>query len=191
MRPVTLLLSMLLITAAGLAQTPVPPPPKPPDSGPSLEVTMKFIADKLGEQGKLNYVAYYHDSATSKDWAWQYSYEYINIVADLATCRVGYHWRQMAADGKLLGEGDLGLSLAEVRDFAVLPYEQHMQRANADGGHPTWSCTATPPVFVLKGRLLKGNWGVVLKEEEMANRLAKAMVHAVELCGGGAKPEPF
>jgi uncharacterized protein (DUF2384 family) len=29
------------------------------------------------------------------------------------------------------------------------------------------------------------------REEEMANRVAKAMVHAVELCGGGAKPEPF
>jgi hypothetical protein len=27
-------------------------------------------------------------------------------------------------------------------------------------------------------------------QEEMANRIAKAMVHAVELCGGGSKPEP-
>jgi hypothetical protein len=29
------------------------------------------------------------------------------------------------------------------------------------------------------------------EEEDMANRVAKAMLHAVELCGGGSKPEPF
>ena len=28
-------------------------------------------------------------------------------------------------------------------------------------------------------------------DEDTANRVAKAMVHAVELCGGGSKPEPF
>jgi hypothetical protein len=33
------------------------------------------------------------------------------------------------------------------------------------------------------------NWFFV--DEDVANRVAKAMLHAVELCGGGAKPEPF
>jgi alpha-D-ribose 1-methylphosphonate 5-phosphate C-P lyase len=28
-------------------------------------------------------------------------------------------------------------------------------------------------------------------DEDTANRVAKAMLHAVELCGGGSKPEPF
>jgi len=28
-------------------------------------------------------------------------------------------------------------------------------------------------------------------DEDFANRLAKAMLHAVELCGGGSQPEPF
>jgi hypothetical protein len=28
-------------------------------------------------------------------------------------------------------------------------------------------------------------------DEETANRVAKALIHAIELCGGGAKPEPF
>jgi hypothetical protein len=31
----------------------------------------------------------------------------------------------------------------------------------------------------------------ILRDEDTANRLAKALVHAVELCGGGSKPEPF
>jgi len=29
------------------------------------------------------------------------------------------------------------------------------------------------------------------RDEDTANRAAKAMVHAVELCGGGSQPEPF
>jgi hypothetical protein len=29
------------------------------------------------------------------------------------------------------------------------------------------------------------------RDEETANRVAKAMIHAIELCGGGSKPEPF
>ena len=28
-------------------------------------------------------------------------------------------------------------------------------------------------------------------DEQLANRVANAMVYAVELCGGGSKPEPF
>jgi hypothetical protein len=31
----------------------------------------------------------------------------------------------------------------------------------------------------------------MFRDEDMANRVAKALVHAVELCGGGGKPEPF
>jgi hypothetical protein len=32
----------------------------------------------------------------------------------------------------------------------------------------------------------------IIRDEDLANRVAKAMLHAVELCGGGgSKPEPF
>jgi hypothetical protein len=29
------------------------------------------------------------------------------------------------------------------------------------------------------------------RDEEMAGRVAKAMIHAIDLCGGGSPPEPF
>jgi hypothetical protein len=49
-----------------------------------------------------------------------------------------------------------------------------------------------PPLFVLKVRKTdKGTSGFNFFDEQLANRVAKAMVHAVELCGGGRKPEPF
>jgi hypothetical protein len=31
--------------------------------------------------------------------------------------------------------------------------------------------------------------GLTIRDEETANRVAKAMIHAVELCGGGAKKD--
>jgi hypothetical protein len=37
----------------------------------------------------------------------------------------------------------------------------------------------------------KGANTLVFFDEQLANRVAKALVHAVELCGGGTKPEPF
>jgi hypothetical protein len=29
------------------------------------------------------------------------------------------------------------------------------------------------------------------RDEEMADRVAKAMIHDIEICGGGSQPEPF
>jgi len=34
----------------------VPPPPKPTDDGPSREVSMKFIQDKMNDDGTVGYV---------------------------------------------------------------------------------------------------------------------------------------
>jgi hypothetical protein len=36
-----------------------------------------------------------------------------------------------------------------------------------------------------------GEFVLHFRDEETADRVAKALVHAVELCGGGSKPEPF
>jgi hypothetical protein len=38
---------------------------------------------------------------------------------------------------------------------------------------------------------VKGGNLVTFFDEQLANRVAKALVHAVERCGGGSKPEPF
>ncbi len=82
MRNITVFLTIILAGATALAQQTVPPPPQPaPDkpvaanpstasaptavqtaanptaaNGPTLEVTLKFIQDKVNEQGKIVYV---------------------------------------------------------------------------------------------------------------------------------------
>ena len=49
----------------------VPPPPKPQDAGPSLEVTMKFIQDKMNDVGPVNYVEYNHDNVAARKFITQ------------------------------------------------------------------------------------------------------------------------
>jgi hypothetical protein len=61
--------SALLAVSTGLAQeTPVT---KTADNGPSLEVTMIFIQEKIAQQGKINYAVYGHDSTNNSDWVKQ------------------------------------------------------------------------------------------------------------------------
>jgi hypothetical protein len=87
-----------------------------------------------------------------------------------------------------------------------------MKEADASAGHPEWSARVDPSVFVLRlstgvmdfetctnqasgpPTCTHGKEAAKLEfyffDESMANRVAQAMVHAVELCGGGNK-DPF
>jgi hypothetical protein len=151
--------------APPLAQTTaVPPPPMPAPDGPSLAATMQFIQDKLQERGRLNFAVYTHDNADGKDYIDQYSSE--------------------ASD-------NVSFSFRDVQDLAVMPEEQEFKRAYAADGHPTWEPRVDPPLFLVVARRAANQAnGFFFPSEELANRLAKAMLHAVELCGGGSK-DPF
>jgi hypothetical protein len=184
-------LSILLATTTALAQQNVPPPPKPAPDGPSLEVTLKFIQEKIEEVGKLNYAVYLHDSANNNDWVNQQSAEWSNVVASPALCRISYHWHVTEND-KVRVDGDFWFSLQTVQDVVVMPFEQDFKLANTNNGHPTWGSKVNPSMWSLIARRPKGFANTFyFREEAMANRMAKALVHAVELCGGGKKEEPF
>jgi hypothetical protein len=180
-----------LLGASALAQTAVVPPPRPGDSGPSLAVTMEFIQAKLSEQGSVNYMSYYQDSASGQQWTEQFSDEISNVTANPSSCRIDYHWK-ITLDGAVTLDQDAGFSLSDVQDLAVMTGEMHQKKVNTAAGVPTQDSRIDPPVFVLVVRRTRNAENpFVFTEEEMANRVAKAMVHAVELCGGGQKAEPF
>jgi hypothetical protein len=187
-----------LVVSGALAQQKksVPPPPKPKDAGPSLEVTMKFIQDKVNAVGPVNYAAYYHENAVGagvSDWTAQFGNEASNMVADAGACRISYHWTTRTENGQIASDLDTGFSLKDVQDIAVMPMEQLHKEVDTVAGHPSWSCRIDPPVFALKVRITDtaGFKNFDFSDEQLANRVAKAMLHAVELCGGGSKPEPF
>jgi hypothetical protein len=173
------------------AQTAVPPPPRPVDNGPSLAVTMQFIQDKMNEQGKINYALYTHDNASGEDWpVYQISIQASNVVADPATCRIT--WHKVTTNGGNVGiNSDFSLDLRNVLSFEVRTSMREAKMEDTANGNPALDKRQDPPYFAVTARL-RGNTETPLffSSEEIANRVAKAMVHAVELCGGGSN-EPF
>jgi hypothetical protein len=83
------------------------------------------------------------------------------------------------------------LNLKDVRDFILLPQEQNQKRIDTRNGHAAWDSQIKPGLFTIVTRRPKGLENAFLfSEEDMAQRVATALQHAIELCGGGNK-EPF
>jgi hypothetical protein len=179
------------MSGPAFSQQPVAPPPKPAADSPSLEATMQFIQKKLSELGTVNFAAYLHDNANGTDATDQVVIEYSNVVTDPSACRIAYHRKAVDKSDAKPMEENLSLSLRDVQDLVVMPGEQRLKKVNTASGHPTLDARVDPPIFVLVARKA-GNQenSFIFFNEETANRVAKAMVHAVELCGGGNK-EPF
>ena len=171
-------------------QVAVPPPPKPVDGGPSLVDTMKFIEDKINQQDKVTFAAYSHDNISGEDVAEQYSYDARPVVADAASCKFTYHSTRVRNGVTKGGPGGNGFyaPLKSVQSIEVRTGEQEFKRINVALGHPSIDTKIDPQVYVLALRMPGSNDSTIFfAEEDVANRVAKALVHAVELCGGGNK----
>ncbi len=116
---------MFVVSFVGLpgvyaaAQTAVAPPPKPADSGPSIETTMKFIQDKLNGIGKVNFVASSRNTADGSTVSSTLSFEVANAVADANQCKVSYQWK--TTGDRVM---NLWIALKDVKDIVVEPYER-------------------------------------------------------------------
>jgi hypothetical protein len=162
----------------------VPPTPGPKDEGPSLADTMKFIEDKLNSIGSVNYIGYAHDNLIGNEWANKFGAQATNVRADVAACQIDFHWR-VTRDDQVVQELDAWFSLRAVDEVTVKTREQNLKELNAKAGHPEWTTRVDPPAFVVAVALRNGESSFILYDESSANRIAKAIVRAVELCGGG------
>jgi hypothetical protein len=189
------------ILAKGGAASPEQPPaavvPAAPvaasaASAPTLAETMKFIQDKLNDMGKMSYIEFnqYANGSTSTD---SLTNETNNVVADAGQCRISYY-RYATQNGNVSHKDNSTFSLRDVQEIVVKPEEQLETEWNAQKGSPDNIITSTsPPVTALIARGSSGTDYVFhFYDSNLADRIAKAMLHAVELCGGGQKsPEPF
>ena len=175
--------------ALGCIAQDVPPPPKPTDGGPSLETTLKFISDKIADEGKLSYAAAVSDTAQPDvEWTNKFQVELSKPTFNTAGCRITFHWHA-EVNGKVADDKDYTINFGEVSKIQVMSQEDNQQQVDSRSGHDSYQSKITPPLFVLVAKRPKQMDNVFLfSDEELANRVAKAMVHAVELCG---KSEPF
>jgi hypothetical protein len=204
-----MLLASILVTR--LCAQDIPVPPKPQDDSPSLEVTMNFIQDALSAEGSVKYVATRHDSRTNQVLdSSTFSLQVSNIVADSQTCTLSYNKTNFTyAPTKY--ESLSRLPLSGVAKLEVASIEDRSNSNSASQGHPENTFIVSPPMYeivvsmirshTIKTHSRKSDGDKLLNEndaeflvevfyfktEEMAHRIAKAMVHAVELCGGGSK----
>jgi hypothetical protein len=104
--------------------------------------------------------------------------------------------------------------LKQIEKITVEKLQDVRNEAFAEAAHPDITVTVTPPVFFVKmsasnavlsahTSTTQGNrtpvekdvtiktGGIPVRDEETANKVAKAMNHAMELCGGGPKKEIF
>lgn len=193
MKTLRAIISVFVLTAfsASIAQQPVAPPPQPAADGPSLAVTMQFIQDKLNQQGKISYALYTHDNSNGEDWpVYQISITVTNVIANPATCRITWH-KVTTNGGKVGMDKDLSLDLRNVLNFEVRTSTYEAKMEDTANGHPALDKRQDPPYFAVTAKLRDNTeTPFFVTSEDMANRVAKAMVHTVELCGGGNK-EPF
>jgi hypothetical protein len=106
-------------------------------------------------------------------------------------------------------------SFKQIEKITVEKYQDIVHQAYVEAAHPEITVTVTPPVFYVKlwasnavftvhTSTTKGSRapvekdvasktnGLAFRDEDTANRMAKAITHAMELCGGGVtKKELF
>ena len=161
-----------------------------PRTGQGLDETLAFIRDKVAQQGLIYYASVNHNSAGGADWGTQYNVEASNVAADIPACQLNFHWRSVV-NGKVGYDGEGGIPFGKVDRVVVISMEADLARLNAEGGHPTYSTKVTPPVWVLTAYRADGTSNTVdFHDRDLAERVARAMRHAAQLCGG-TKPEAF
>jgi hypothetical protein len=129
-------------------------------------------------------VARAHDPRSGVDWTNKFKEEVSRLVANASVCRVYYHWFAGVED-KVTMDKDVGFALYEVQEINVLTREQVFKADNAATERASWTVKVEPPVYVLRVQRsphIENHF--VFLDQDLANQLATALTHAVELCGG-------
>lgn len=178
MRAITLGLSLVLLTAAASPQ----PSGSPPENASSLEATMQFIQDGiLGQHTHAGeYKAVQADAATCT-LSWTAVETYIKkppltqhteqkvSLTDVANVSVAYD--------ELAANWNLDLYAAKGKKFEIYSYFLK---------HDISPCEHCKKKAEEKSE--RPRWFIYFTREEMANREAKAILRAAELCRGRENP---
>jgi hypothetical protein len=158
-------------------------------SGPGLEETLSFIEDKLNQQGAVNWLSTVSDTVKGTSGSpIQMSVTVAGVTGDPRSCRLTYHWTKVAG-GKNSGDSTYALTLRRVEKLSVMTMEQANNAQHAREGHPELVETLSPALYelVINGAANRA-WYFPFTDQDVSNRVAKAILHAVELCGGGKEP---
>jgi hypothetical protein len=199
-------LALVFGSSLPLGQQAVPPPPKPVDAqpqavntGPSLADTMKYIEDKLNNNPPVSYTAYPTDGSPS---------------FEMDGSNLKKHYTADASACSLIAEGQSEIltvrtvvplrSASKIDSSLHYRYEPDPSQLLVMMRTASVKVTSTHPDFdfkvdkkhpvapmVTETTPLRKGWLVEFDDADAADRTAKALMHAVELCGGAQKKELF
>jgi len=151
---------------------------------------MKFIQDKATDADKFNFIIYTHNNLNGQDASFQATVETTMFNADAPRCRIEYHLK-VTDNGATMEDSDVSIDLKAIKAIEVISGDQSAKKAAAAAGQPEIDFRIDPPHFTLTiVKLHETRYYLNFPDESIANRVASALSHAVELCGGGSK-EPF
>jgi hypothetical protein len=102
--------------------------PKPTDEGPSLEVTMKFIQDKLNDVGGVSFLTFATQTTDNSTFSHRWTVELSNVVANPADCSIRYHGKMTLDGGPGNIAADVTMSLAGYKNVQLEPSEQYVNK---------------------------------------------------------------
>jgi hypothetical protein len=167
------------------------PAPNSTENGPSFDATMSFIQDKLNDIGRVTFKKLHQTGPDGSTYDEGMTTEEIsNVFANQDQCYISYHHR-LSVGGQNLPESNQGFSLRDVQNINLEPYEQYIRDIGGRIGAPGDYVGTNPPVTAMLINRPHGVWNIFpFTDPTLADRVAKALTHAVELCSNGNK-EPF
>jgi hypothetical protein len=156
-----------------------------------LDVTMRFIEDKLNDIGEVTFLVSWQDVTSANQEANKIAIRVSQVIAIANQCSIRLNWRA-TSDGTGVSEADLIIPLGDVQSVTVKPWLSYQTERNAELGAPNHIATSVNPnITALLVRLSRNRLDVFpFTESSEANRVANALNHATELCGGAQK-DPF
>ncbi|HLZ13391.1 MAG TPA: hypothetical protein VKP58_12460 [Candidatus Acidoferrum sp.] len=159
---------------------------------PTLSDTLRFIEQKLNTEASVSFEARFSNSDSPS----RYSYQVVDAHSDPTTCQLRY--RTIGTDDGKQGLGAKSvISFRRAQKIEEISFQTDWQRFqdNYDSKNPESSrtiVTLTPDVTLLKLKYPGGQVAeeIAFSDAEIADRVAKAMNHAAELCRPVNK-EPF
>jgi hypothetical protein len=203
----------LMLCGIAIAQRSVAAAPRPSDDEPSLAATLQFISDKINHEGRMDFIVTSQNTITGKSEEPSKSSMEVKVIAVDPNGELTVKGVSQGIDPDSKCAITFVLRFKDVQKLRVETDEDNMNSVAAKRGQPEIKFHVDPQVYVvaidLNSGLVTGHRqflkndksvgddevqfndpSLKFRDEDTANRVAKAMIHAVELCGGGSK-DPF
>jgi len=149
--------------------------------GPTLAASLGFIRARMIDQGQVVYEANLRDTSTDEAWTNKFTADMTNVTVDLTGCKIAFHWKT-TLDGAVQADIDTSLSFRQMRKVSVVNREQEI-RTQVKDSHPSWVSTVSPGVWVVTMKKADGASILDFTDEDVADRVARAVDHVLDLCG--------